>query len=77
MKISEVHEKLDRRCVIAIRQHTGIFELLARMDQRIPAYTFTEDEKTFIQLFFPKSGKPAQSINPILSRNALRPRVIF
>ena len=77
MKINEVHEKLERRCIIAIRQHTGIFELLARMDQRIPAYTFTEDEKTFIQLFFPKSGKPAQSINPILSRNALRPRVIF
>ncbi|MCL5804312.1 MAG: hypothetical protein M1306_03285 [Candidatus Thermoplasmatota archaeon] len=71
MKISEVHEKLDRRCVIAIRQHTGIFGLLARMDQRIPAYTFTEDEKTFIQLFFPKSGKPAQSMNPILSRKDL------
>ena len=71
MKISEVHAKLDRRCVIAIRQHTGIFELLARMDQRIPAYTFTEDEKTFIQLFFPKSGKPAQSMNPILSRKDL------
>ncbi len=71
MKISEVHEKLDRRCVIAIRQHTGIFELLARMDQRIPAYTFTEDEKTFIQIFFPKSGKPAQSMNPILSRKDL------
>ena len=71
MKISEVHAKLDRRCVIAIRQHTGIFELLVRMDQRIPAYTFTEDEKTFIQLFFPKSGKPAQSMNPILSRKDL------
>ena len=71
MKISEVHEKLDRRCVIAIRQHTGIFGLLARMDQRIPAYTFTEDEKTFIQIFFPKSGKPAQSMNPILSRKDL------
>ena len=71
MKISEVHEKLDRRCVIAIRQHTGIFGLLARMDQRIPAYTFTEDEKTFIQLFFPKSGKPTQSMNPILSRKDL------
>ena len=25
MKISEVHAKLDRRCVIAIRQHSGIF----------------------------------------------------
>ena len=71
MKISEVHEKLDKRCVIAIRQHTGIFGLLARMDQRIPAYTFTEDEKTFIQLFFPKSGKPTQSMNPILSRKDL------
>ena len=71
MKISEVHSKLDRRCVIAIRQHTGIFGLLARMDQRIPAYTFTEDDKTYIQLFFPKSGKPAQSMNPILSRKDL------
>ena len=71
MRISEVHAKLDRRCVIAIRQHTGIFGLLARMDQRIPAYTFTEDDKTYIQLFFPKSGKPAQSMNPILSRKDL------
>ena len=71
MKISEVHAKLDRRCVIAIRQHTGIFELLARMDQRIPAYTFTEDDKTYIQLFFPKSGKPTLSMNPILSRKDL------
>ena len=71
MKISEVHAKLDRRCLIAIRQHTGIFGLLARMDQRIPAYTFTEDDRTFIQLFFPKSGKPSQSMNPILSRKDL------
>jgi hypothetical protein len=71
MKISEVYAKLGRRCVIAIRQHTGIFELLARMDQRKPAHTFTEDEKTYIQLFFPKSGKPAPSMNPILSRKDL------
>ena len=71
MKISEVHAKLDRRCVIAIRQHSGIFELLARMDQRIPAYTFVEDEKTHIQLFFPKSGKPNQILAPILSRKDL------
>ena len=71
MKISEVHAKLDRRCVIAIRQHSGIFELLARMDQRIPAYTFVEDEKTYIQLFFPKTGKPNQILAPILSRKDL------
>ena len=71
MKISEVHEKLDRRCVIAIKQHSGVFELLARMDQRIPAYTFTEEDRTFIQLFFPKSGRPAPSMNPILSRKDL------
>ncbi|MCL4314165.1 MAG: hypothetical protein M1454_00305 [Candidatus Thermoplasmatota archaeon] len=71
MKISEVHGKLDRRCVIAIRQHSGIFELLARMDQRIPAYTFTEEDRTYIQLFFPKSGKPNQILAPILSRKDL------
>ena len=71
MKISEVHAKLDRRCVIAIRQHSGIFEMLARMDQRIPAYTFTEDERTYIQLFFPKTGKPGPSMSPILSRKDL------
>ena len=71
MKISEVHAKLDRRCVIAIRQHSGIFELLARMDQRIPAYTFVEDDRTYIQLFFPKSGKPNQIMAPILSRKDL------
>ena len=71
MKISEVHAKLDRRCVIAIRQHSGIFELLARMDQRMPAYTFTEEDRTFIQLFFQKSVKPAQSMNPLLSRKDL------
>ena len=71
MKISEVHAKLDRRCVIAIRQHSGIFELLARMDQRIPAYTFVEDDRTYIQLFFPKTGKPNQILAPILSRKDL------
>ena len=71
MKISEVHERLDRRCVIAIRQHSGVFELLARMDQKIPAYTFADEDKTYIQLFFPKSGKPAPSMNPILSRKGL------
>ena len=71
MKIGEVHGKLDRRCVIAIRQHSGIFELLARMDQRIPAYTFTEEDRTYIQLFFPKSGKPNQILAPILSRKDL------
>ena len=71
MKISEVHGKLNRRCVIAIRQHSGIFELLARMDQRIPAYTFTEEDRTYIQLFFPKSGKPNQILAPILSRKDL------
>ena len=71
MKISEVHEKLDRRCVIAIKQHSGVFELLARMDQRIPAYTFNEDDRTFIQLFFPKSGRHVPSMNPILSRKDL------
>ena len=71
MKISEVHAKLDRRCVIAIKQHSGIFEMLARMDQRIPAYTFTEDERTYIQLFFPKTGKPGTAMAPILSRKDL------
>ncbi len=71
MKISEVHAKLDRRCVIAIRQHSGIFEMLARMDERTPAYTFTEEERTYIQLFFPKKGKPGPSMSPILSRKDL------
>ncbi len=71
MKISEVHAKLDRRCVIAIRQHGGIFEILARSDQRMPAYTFVEDDKTYIQLFFLKSGKPNQIMAPILSRKDL------
>ncbi len=71
MKISEVHAKLDRRCVIAIRQHGGIFELLARMGERIPAYTFTENEKTYVQLFFSKKGKPGPAMSPILSRKDL------
>ena len=71
MKISEINAKLDRRCVIAVKQHTGIFELIARMDQRIPAYTFAEEDKTYIQLFFQKSGKPAPSMNPILSRKGM------
>ena len=71
MKISEVHAKLDRRCVIAIKQHSGIFELLARMNEAVPAYTFVEDDRTYIQLFFPKSGKPNQIMAPILSRKDL------
>ena len=53
MKISEVHAKLNRRCVIAIKQHNGVFEMLARMNEAVPAYTFVEDNRTYIQLFFP------------------------
>lgn len=71
MKISEIHTKLDRRCVIAIRQHKGIFDLLARMNEVIPAYVYTEEEKTYIQLFFQKSGKPGPAMTPILSRKDL------
>ena len=39
IRISEVHAKLDRRCVIAIKQHSGIFELLARRNETVPAYS--------------------------------------
>ncbi|MHB1439976.1 MAG: hypothetical protein ACYCSO_05260 [Cuniculiplasma sp.] len=63
MKISEAYTKLDRRCVIAIRQQSGIFSIMARMEERIPAYTFKEEDKTYLRLFFPKTGK----INPVMS----------
>ncbi|MHB1440017.1 MAG: hypothetical protein ACYCSO_09850 [Cuniculiplasma sp.] len=68
MKISEVYTKLDRRCVIAIRQRSGIFSIMARMEDRIPAYPFTEEDKTYIRLFFPKTGKRNPVMSSILSR---------
>ena len=55
-------------CMLLIRSD---IELLARMDQRIPGYTFVEDDRTYIQLFFPKTGKPNQILAPILSRKDL------
>ncbi len=68
MRISEAHTKLDKRCVIAIRQHSGIFGVLARIGERLPTYTFTEEDKTYIQVFLPKKEKPSPSMAPILSR---------
>ena len=38
------------------------------MEERIPAYTFTEENKTYLRLFFPKTGKSNQALSPILSR---------
>ncbi len=39
------------------------------MEERIPAYTFTEEDKTYLRLFFPKTGKSNPALSPILSRN--------
>jgi hypothetical protein len=38
------------------------------MEERIPAYTFTEEDKTYLRLFFPKTGKNNPALSPILSR---------
>lgn len=38
------------------------------MEERIPAYTFTEGDKTYLRLFFPKTGKSNPALSPIISR---------
>ncbi|MHB1492296.1 MAG: hypothetical protein ACYCR7_01190 [Thermoplasmataceae archaeon] len=71
MKISEIHTKLNRRCTIAIRQHSGIFGLLSRTEEVVPAYVFMEDDKTYLQMYFRKTAKPNTALSPILSRKDL------
>ena len=71
MKISEVHTRLDRRCVIAIRQHGGIFDIISKLDMHVPAYVFYEGEKIYLQMFFQKTIKQNPALSPVLSRKDL------
>ena len=71
MKIDARYSKLDRRCVIAIRQHGGIFDIMSRLEDQVPAYVFSENDMTYLQLFFPKTGKQNPVLSPILSRKDL------
>ncbi len=71
MKISEAHDKLNRRCVIAIRQKSGIFDVMSRVDDRVPAYVFSENEETYLQLFFHKNDRKSPALSPVLSRKDL------
>ena len=68
LKISEGYSRLDRRCVIAIVQRGGIFDLMVRLDDVIPAYVFSDSGKAQLQLFFQKSIGRTSTINSILSR---------
>ncbi|MCL5888997.1 MAG: hypothetical protein M1597_03440 [Candidatus Thermoplasmatota archaeon] len=71
MKISEAQGKLNRRCVIAIKQHGGIFDILSRMNDYVPAYVFSENDRTYLQLYFQKRGRQNNIISPLLSRKDL------
>ncbi|MHB8360322.1 MAG: hypothetical protein ACYDAO_10100 [Thermoplasmataceae archaeon] len=68
MKISEAHMKLNRRCIISIKQSNNVFGLLSRMDEDIPVFIFNEDNKTFLQLYFSKNMKSKELLSPILAR---------
>ncbi|MHB1709474.1 MAG: hypothetical protein ACYCT2_08390 [Thermoplasmataceae archaeon] len=59
------------RCVIAIRQHEGIFGITARFKGKVPAYIFNEDNKTYLQLYFNKNNGETSRLSPLLSRKDL------
>lgn len=71
MKISEIHSRLNRRCIIAIRQHKGIFSVLSRLERVTPVFIFNEGNVTYIRLFFLKNEISNSAISPILSRKDL------
>ena len=71
LKISDAYSRLDRRCVIAIILRGGIFDLMVRMEETIPAYVFSDSDSTYLQLFFQKGISRTSTINSILSRKDL------
>lgn len=71
MKISEAYRRLDRECVIADRLRGGIFDLMVRMEDTIPAYVFSNSGTTYLQLFFQKGIPRTATINSILSREGI------
>jgi hypothetical protein len=68
LKISDGYSRLDRRCVVAILQRGGIFDLMVRLEDIIPAYVFSDSGKAQLQLYFQKSISRTSAINSILSR---------
>ncbi|MGC8515559.1 MAG: hypothetical protein ACP5OC_05425 [Thermoplasmata archaeon] len=71
MKISDGFRRLDRKCVIAILLRGGIFDLMVRTEETIPAYVFSNSGSTYLQLFFQKGISRTSAINSILSREGL------
>ena len=71
LKISEGYSRLDRRCVIAVLLRGGIFDLMVRTEETIPAYVFSNSNITYLQLFFQKGISRTSTINSILSREDL------
>ena len=68
MRISEVHERLDRRCIIAAKQHSGIFSILSKFDEPVPTYLYTDEGKTLLQMYFNKNLRSNPKLSPVLSR---------
>ena len=71
MKISEIHNRLNRRCIVAISQTNGIFSVLARSEKTTPVYIFNDKDVLYLRLFFLKDNVSNSAISPILSRKDL------
>ncbi|MCL4332385.1 MAG: hypothetical protein M1148_03500 [Candidatus Thermoplasmatota archaeon] len=72
MRISELDGRIDRRCVIAIKQQDGVFKLLSKNNTVVPTYIFSEDGKLFLQLFFPKTIFSKEQISRTFSQSDLQ-----
>ncbi len=65
--ISEVDRKLDRMCVLALRQDTLWFKMASRMESSAPAFIFQDSDKTFLQIYFPKDHVKKSDISAIMA----------
>lgn len=55
MLIRDKDKCLDTRLILRLRQETDLFRATAEMDNILPVFIFDEDEKVFMNTYFPKS----------------------
>ena len=68
MRITEVGRRIDMRCILAVKQSSGLFSITAMSEEQIPAYAFNDNGKTFLQLFIHKDSAETRKLSAILSR---------
>ncbi len=69
MNIWDIQLKLDRRCIVAIKQQGGVFNLLSRVEERIPIHDFTMNGERYFQLYFIKKNKPSSPVLSLVTRD--------